>query len=516
MNFLNMLRGRIAFFLLIAVLIREGGFSEVGKNGDYIINTNKCKIPNLPLFSPELNLTRGPRVNCTNFNPLLTYVKDQKLYINQEAVQKYFENSSSIKCCYTNIYRKENRSDPDTGVTVSSCWQFNHSVELQHDLIWVSCTTFNDFHPLLNNFPVTPIYENIHQVIQMKEPLRIKAKRLKKSNTKKPINVLMVVIDSVARLNFIRTMPLTYNFVMDNGFYEMTGYNKVADNTFPNAMAFLTGLNLNDALDVCKPTEITGLNNCPFIWNKYRDAGYATAYGEDWSSLATFNYFKKGFKDPPTDYYFKPYMDAIAYLKQEYQDTMPFCAGPETQGDRILNLAYDFAYKLKSLPTFGLFWMNTFSHNNIRTPATMDVNVKEFFQKLKDSQILDESIVILISDHGVRFGDIINTTRGFYELRLPMHYISLPPWFKQQYPLETKNLKDNSKKLISNYDLYMTLQHILKLSGANYSINSCWACRQCRSFFEYIPDDRSCAEAGIPGKWCTCNVRLSDKSDKDY
>lgn len=76
----------------------------------------------------------------------------------------------------------------------------------------------------------------------------------------------MVVVDSVSRLNFIRTMPLTRNFVLRNNFYEFKGYNKVDDNTFPNAMAFLAGLNLTDAYKICKPTLVDGLINCPFIW----------------------------------------------------------------------------------------------------------------------------------------------------------------------------------------------------------------------------------------------------------
>lgn len=140
--------------------------------------------------------------------------------------------------------------------------------------------------------------------------------------------------------------------------------------------------------------------------------------------------------------------------------------------------------------------MNTFSHNEITTPKSMDRNVRDFFKKLKNSEILDESIVIFLSDHGIRFGDINNTPRGFYEVRLPMHYISVPTWFKREYPIEMKNFKDNTGKLTSNYDLYMTLQHILKLSGANHTVTSSRACTNCRSFFEKITTERRCSEAG--------------------
>ncbi|CAG9761091.1 unnamed protein product [Ceutorhynchus assimilis] len=462
-------------------------------NHNYLINTNKCTIPNLPTFYPKSNRSKQLPVSCTHFDPLLSYTtvdnEVPRLHIREEAFRK-----------------------------VTDCFPFNSTVELRHDLVWVSCGRSGDtYWPSLRGFPLVPLYENIHQVIALTDAVKQKAKRLIKSTTKKPISVLMVVIDSVSRLNFDRTMPETRGFLKDNNFYEFVGYNKVADNTFPNAMAFLAGLNLTDALNICQPTEYDGLMNCPFIWNKFKEYGYATAYAEDWSRIATFNYFKKGFRNKPTDYYFKPYMDAVAYLRTIEQDTMPFCAGPEIHGERILNLAYDFANNLKNQPKFGLFWMNTFSHNYIDTPKTMDDKVKNFFRNLKQSKILEENIVILLSDHGIRFGEITITTRGYYELRLPMHYISLPDWFKLEYPAETKHLDENTRKLTSNYDLYMTLQHIFKLSGISEEVSQSLACPQCRSFFEKIPDDRSCEEAGIPEIWCTCSQNLTKTAiDLEY
>ncbi|KAL1498107.1 hypothetical protein ABEB36_008961 [Hypothenemus hampei] len=479
---------------------------------DFLINSSNCKIPNLPVFSPELNLTRLPAIACSDFDPLLTFTtvtnNTARIHINQYSVEKYFKTTYSIRCCYSNVYRKGSEDYPDVGVVLSECKEFRDSAEILHNLIWVTCSESDKFELTVHGFPIVPIYENVHQVITVSESIRRKSK-IQKQTTKKPISVLMIVIDSVSRLNFQRTMPLTKKFIIENEFYEFKGYNKVADNTYPNAMAFLTGLNYRDSLNTCKPTEITGLNNCPFIWTNYSNAGYTTAYGEDWSQIATFNYLKKGFKDSPTDYYFKPYMDAITYLRTKWQDSMPFCSGPENQGDRILNVASDFASSLRTLPSFGIFWMNTFSHNYITTPMTMDESVMLFFQKLKDLKVMEESIVILLSDHGIRYGEINNTTRGFFEVRLPMNYISLPKWFKNEYPREVRNFEENTEILTSNYDLYMTLQHILKFSVANYSITSARGCPNCRSLFEKIPDYRDCSSAGIPKRWCTCNENFT-------
>lgn len=43
----------------------------------------------------------------------------------------------------------------------------------------------------------------------------------------KPLSVLMLGIDSISRLNFIRAMPKTAQYVYDNEWFEMSGYNKV-------------------------------------------------------------------------------------------------------------------------------------------------------------------------------------------------------------------------------------------------------------------------------------------------
>lgn len=73
-------------------------------------------------------------------------------------------------------------------------------------------------------------------------------------------------------------------------------------------MAILTGYNHSLAYDVCQPEKVGKLDKCPFVWNDFHANGYVTSYGEDETSISSFNYNKKGFLKPPTDYYLRPYM----------------------------------------------------------------------------------------------------------------------------------------------------------------------------------------------------------------
>nr|CAI5831946.1 unnamed protein product [Callosobruchus analis] len=310
-------------------------------------------------------------------------------------------------------------------------------------------------------------------------------------------------------------MPRTKNFLVDNGFLEYMGYNKIDDNTFPNFNALLTGLDLKMSKAICRPTEVGMLDKCPMIWYDYRDNGFVTAYAEDWADLSTYNYEKKGFLNPPTDYYFKPYFDACrTMLYNTLIDNMPFHCGPETQGERVLNIAKDFANTFKNQPKFGIFWMNTFSHNYISSPSRMDGVFERFFTDLKKDGVLEDNMVVLLADHGMRFGPIRSTIQGWYEERLPVNFISVPSWFRQQYPKRYENLKSNSRKATSTYDFYMTLQDILAMS-TNYEVKNSKACPTCMSFFDEIPEVRGCQEAGIPTIWCTCLGKFEKTNDKE-
>lgn len=165
--------------------------------------------------------------------------------------------------------------------------------------------------------PVKIVYENVHAILNP-EKVRERADNRNGSQSGKiasrRLSVLVLGIDSVSRLNFYRAMPKTEKYLRETGWINLKGYNKIGDNTFPNLMAILTGQTPQQAYSRCKPTVAYKLDNCPFLWYNFRNAGYVTAYGEDETALNTFNYLKVGFVEPPTDYYLRPYMLASEKL----------------------------------------------------------------------------------------------------------------------------------------------------------------------------------------------------------
>lgn len=168
--------------------------------------------------------------------------------------------------------------------------------------------------------------------------------------------------------------------------------------------------------------------------------------------------------------------------------------------------------KYRGDPYFGLFWTNTFSHNDLSSISSMDIKMKDYIVKLNESGILNDAMVIFFSDHGIRFGQVRQLLTGWFEERLPFIFFSFPPWFNETYPEMIQNFKINRNRLTTPYEFHLTLKNIISLAGGKYESGST-GCPNCQSLFEEVPYNRSCIDASIDQHWCTCiPYSYSDKS----
>jgi hypothetical protein len=249
------------------------------------------------------------------------------------------------------------------------------------------------------------VYSNVHAAISSRHVPESKMKCNWTSETT-PFGVLFVGIDSISKMNLVRTMPKTYEFLRGRDFYDLKGYTKIGDNTFPNWMAILTGKAWTQIYEHCDPKK-NKMSNCDTMWDKFSDLGYITAYAEDESSIGTFNYNRKGFASPPTGFYMRPYVEQLSSIKKFGMHT---CSGPESSGDSIMNLSKHFAITFQHHPKCELFWMNTFSHDTLNLPSSMDTSVEQFLKGIYDH--LNNTIFVFFSNHGFRFGEIRYTHTG--------------------------------------------------------------------------------------------------------
>ncbi|XP_044736889.1 uncharacterized protein LOC123298859 [Chrysoperla carnea] len=419
---------------------------SVDNNVLYLVYNNKCRIPNLDIYNPDVLPFMKKRKfrPCTDKGGQLTYIQtvgNQNTLIIDYTKRNYYAIYGKISCCYSVVHRRKHN---DNSYLIDNCTHFEKTAVLNSTIqfLIVKCER------VFRNGRKKIVYAKAHAIITTKHKIRKRLDSFKQNDTTQPISVLMIVFDSVSRLNFYRAMPKTANYILSKGWFPLRAFNKVGLNTYPNIMAMMTGYNISQVQVKCNNRNPKRLDKCPLILYKYRGNGYVTAYGEDDSSINSFSYAGPGFLVKPTDYYI---------------------------------------------------------HQSLNDVSLQDSQTKLMFNNLENSGLFNKSIVIFMSDHGMRFGGYRKTYSGWLEDRLPFIFIWLPDWFRKKFPTAVKNLKLNENRLTTAFDLHLTLQDILKKSGRLKEATPSLACPKCKSLFEEIPFERGCEDASIDFEWCTCN-----------
>jgi hypothetical protein len=164
------------------------------------------------------------------------------------------------------------------------------------------------------------------------------------------------------------------------------------------------------------------------------------------------------------------------------------------------------------IPYFFFNFFGEYTHDNLALPGNLDIEFRNLLVRLEEKNYLDNTLLVLYSDHGSRLTLYsYRTLSGKLERKLPFLYLRLPKQlWNTKYHLNALN---NKNKLIGAYDIHQTFRHFLNLN-ANYSreldnkqfsINN-KNIRNLRgiSLFENIPVNRSCGDALIPEQYCSC------------
>ena len=117
---------------------------------------------------------------------------------------------------------------------------------------------------------------------------------------------------------------------------------------------------------------------------------------------------------------------------------------------------------------------------------------------LKTKGHLNNTLLIVMGDHGSRFGKMRMEIQGKLEERLPLFSMILPPWFSERYPKLYANLRINTNRLTSWYDLHATFRHILHYPDLPSKV------KHGQSLLKEVPASRTCAQANVAEHWCPC------------
>ncbi|XP_050306876.1 uncharacterized protein LOC126743706 isoform X2 [Anthonomus grandis grandis] len=480
---------------------------ELSSLNGYLINTPGCRIPDMQPFDPSVKKYIYPpeEESCNEDVPPLFESNFSAVYMKTELMPLYknMTNSQTITCFYDEFTRIEpENKKPDTEVIFTGNWKEIRNEEFFPTGEFVKVKCQNDLNKV--------IYEDYFAFVP--------AKRIETDDdpVKNKPNILIIGLDAISRVNLHRQLPLTTRLLKAMGAIELLGYNKVADNTFPNLIPVFTGLFEKELVDSCYPNQQTHFDTCPFIWHNYSKQSYVTGLGEDCAWIGLFNYQKVGFRKQTSDYYYTTFSrQAELNIGSNKDFNCEQCVGGRRSYKLIVEYIKKFTMRmnLSKTPYFGFFWGNSLSHDYLNRPSMGDPDYHQLFKELNETGSLNNTVLIFMSDHGIRWGDIRKTYQGQMEERLPFVIMKFPEWFKQTYPAAVGNFIKNTRRLTTPFDLHETLKQLLdvdQLLNVRKIMNEK---SRGYSLFDEIPKQRTCEDAEIVSHWCTCQQSVAIETD---
>uniref|UniRef100_A0A8R1Y239 Uncharacterized protein n=1 Tax=Onchocerca volvulus TaxID=6282 RepID=A0A8R1Y239_ONCVO len=288
--------------------------------------------------------------------------------------------------------------------------------------------------------------------------IRPRQKVFQKEDSLHP-GVFILILDSTSSSSGIRTLMET-NQVLRQLYDATTFYyhNKIGRNSRPNAFAIFSGTRITElnANHFSGKKDSEHPNSCETVTYDFINQSYASIMAEDWPSMFTWPNCK-GFHKAPTDHY-----GSALVLRPDEQE----------------------------------YFAN-------------------FFRKNVNN--LNNSFLFVMGDHGLRFGKIRRTNTGYIEDNNPLLTERIPQYLRSNEQLML-NLKKNSRRHTSHYDIYATLYDIARYARKesfqkwdehdfSKEFGKVRGGIRAKSILRPIQYDRTCEDMEIPDEYCICEKK---------
>ena len=195
-----------------------------------------------------------------------------------------------------------------------------------------------------------------------------------------------------------------------------------------------------------------------------------------------------------------------------------YCYGARLSFEVIVERMVQVARAFSTKSFFHFSWTGSLTHNRNALSSLGDPILLRALQRMRNENLLENTIVILVSDHGMRYGSLRQRTRqGLLEERLPLLYIVLPQKFQSKFPFAARNMRKNAQRLTSAFDVHATLQHLLTLnSDAELRKKKPMPHARASSLFLPISTRRTCEDLGLNFVYCACESRKRVSTRKHF
>ena len=444
-----------------------------------------CVDPTLEVWYPPIMkyFTNPAPLNCSHEKNWIS-VHRGRFIISPDALTIH----GDIQCMYSPIVRGRDDGETYFGANIS----VKRGDLITSDAFKVYCSASDGSS-----------YINSHSSVMLKPELQMQQNEPSLKETAMGLDILIFGVDSMSHMTWLRNLPKTHAyFTQELGGLVFDKYNVVGYNTGPAMLAMLTGHMLSELPEVRQGVQgAQYLDNFPWLFREFKHAGYVTQWGEDAYNTGTFTDIHKGFQKQPADHYLRPfYMKLpLPYLTDMEKN---FCLGSEPKHRVMTQSILDLYSLYENKPKFTFMFHIEFSHDTFSLVRLIDDDLVSFLQTMKHNNWLNNTFLILMSDHGARFGELRATPQGRHEQRLPYFGIRLPYWFEHKYPDAAENLRKNKIRLTTPFDVHRTLQETLNYGGPVIQSPK----SRGLSLFHEVPKTRTCDDAGIAPEWCVCLI----------
>ena len=150
--------------------------------------------------------------------------------------------------------------------------------------------------------------------------------------------------------------------------------------------------------------------------------------------------------------------------------------------------------------------IDSHAEDELNNYAVLDIRFRDFLTELNNANALDNTILIVLADHGLHGHDWTELWRA-YDHRNP--YLQILIGRNVRLPENVlQNLQSNTDKLVTHSDIYTTFS---EFSGAQLPLK---LAAGINLFKGRVPENRSCRSASLPDEWCNCWVPKSIPSTK--
>ncbi|XP_032290855.1 uncharacterized protein [Drosophila virilis] len=186
----------------------------------YLVYSNHCRIMDLDPYKHEVMRHFKPinHMPCKSVPPLTQVRYDanaQRYVLNIDASAfPSYQVGNMLSCCYMDVQRVN-----EDEFKLTPCHTFSSRAQLSNttDSIIVSCKT-----------DTKQIYINGHPTVAERVAVRERLEHwTHKDRGRRVPSVLMIGIDSISRVHLIRAMPKTAQYLYDEDWFELAGYNKM-------------------------------------------------------------------------------------------------------------------------------------------------------------------------------------------------------------------------------------------------------------------------------------------------